>query len=203
MIHRSRKYAFALSLLEEVCELGSNGSSTVCLDRQLQDVRLQLLSTLWVDIILVRVDDIPHHLVLNRANLHHVVDFGDHTQIHVLVQDDLVVACVNDLFRSMVLLKYRELRAFVGILCSKIVLRHINEDLEADVRGFNYEWDRVATVFNSVLAQYALAAGAIEMVHCVVENEASNFFSIQHADTMHVGIQEWENVFEDSLRHLV
>ena len=92
MIHRSRKYAFALSLLEEVCEFGSNGSSTVCLDRQLQDVRLQLFSILWVDIILVRVDDVPHHLVLNRANLHHVVDFGDHTQIHVLVQDDLVVA---------------------------------------------------------------------------------------------------------------
>ena len=103
----------------------------------------------------------------------------------------------------MILLKYRELRAFVDILYSKIVLRHINVNLEADVRGLYYKWNRVATILNSVLAQHALAAGATEMVHCVVENEVSNSFSIQNTDTMHVGIQEWVNVFEDSLRHLV
>ena len=103
----------------------------------------------------------------------------------------------------MVLLKYRELRVFIGVFRSKIVLRHVNVDLETYVRGLHYEWDRVATVFDSVLAQHALAAGAIEMVHCVVENEVSNFFSVQHADTVNIGVQEWENVFEDSLRHLI
>lgn len=103
----------------------------------------------------------------------------------------------------MILLKYRELRAFVDVLYSKIVLRHINVNLEADVRGLNYERNRVTTILDSVLAQHALAAGAIEMVHCIVENEVSNSFSIQHTDTMHVGIQDWGNVFEDSLRHLV
>lgn len=192
-----------MSLLEEVCESGSNGASTVYLDRQLQDARLQLLSSLWVDIILVRVDDVPHHLVLNRANLHHVIDFGDRGQVHVFVQDYFVVACINDLLCSMVLLKYRELRTFVDVFRSKIVFRHVNVDLEADVRGLDYERNRVATVLNSVLAQHALAAGAAEMVHCVVENEVSNSFSIQHTDTIHVSVQEWVNVFEDSLRHLV